>query len=471
MILYDNEQQFKTMKNIKFYILTWLSLTFLACDDNLELEPISQLGQGSFYVTENDYTAAINAVYSSLREEGQFDDLMLFGEIRSDNTLPVLSGSVTTRTDFSEFSLNSANPRIQSTWEETYNGIARANSILVRVDEASINEEFKNRVKGEALFLRGLMYFNLVRIYGDVPLIVSELSPEEALEAGQRDINEIYTQIITDLTTAASLLPDSYSDDIGRATSIAANALLGRVHLTRGDFSLAVTELRKVTAQSPSLVDLLPNYGDVFDITNEYNAEIIFAVRWTDDGLNGNDFSFSFANVNEPDNKATPDMYADYEAGDLRRDVTFDATISTVDTILVKYEFAPPGQGESDWPVIRYADVLLMLSEALNEEGYVPDGEAFDLLNRVRNRAGLATLTAAEVPDQEAFRLAIAHERRVELAGEGHRWFDLVRTGRFMDVMNSKGFNVAPRHVVFPIPQREIDNVNDPSVLSQNNGY
>ena len=134
MILYDNEQQFKTMKNIKFYILTWLSLTFLACDDNLELEPISQLGQGSFYVTENDYTAAINAVYSSLREEGQFDDLVLFGEIRSDNTLPVLSGSVTTRTDFSEFSLNSANPRIQSTWEETYNGIARANSILVRVD-------------------------------------------------------------------------------------------------------------------------------------------------------------------------------------------------------------------------------------------------------------------------------------------------------------------------------------------------
>ena len=138
---------------------------------------------------------------------------------------------------------------------------------------------------------------------------------------------------------------------------------------------------------------------------------------------------------------------------------------------MVKYEFAPPEQGESDWPVIRYADVLLMLSEALNEEGYVPDGEAFDLLNRVRNRAGLAALTAAEVPDQEAFRLAIAHERRVELAGEGHRWFDLVRTGRFMDVMNSKGFNVAPRHVVFPIPQREIDNVNDPSVLSQNNGY
>ena len=459
------------MNNIKIHLFIWLSLAFVACNDNLELEPVSQLGQGSFYVTENDFTTAVNAVYNSLRAGGQFGDIALFAEIRSDNTLPVLSGSVTTRTDFSEFSLNSANTRIQSTWEDTYNGIARANSILARIDEASISENFKNRVKGEALFLRGLMYFNLVRIYGDVPLVVSEISPEEALEVGQSDANDIYTQIIADLTTAASLLPASHGEDVGRATNIAANALLGRVHLTMGNFPLAVTELRKVTAQSPALVDLLPSYADVFDINNEYNAEIIFAVRWTDDGLNGNNFGFSFANVNEADNKATPDMYQDYEAGDLRRDVTFDATISTVDTILVKYDFAPTGQGESDWPVIRYADVLLMLSEALNEEGYAADGEAFDLLNQVRNRAGLSALTAAEVPDQEAFRLVMEHERRVELAGEGHRWFDLVRTGRFMEVMNSKGFNVEPRHEVFPIPQREIDNVNDPLVLSQNNGY
>ena len=459
------------MNNIKIHLFIWLSLAFVACNDNLELEPVSQLGQGSFYVTENDFTTAVNAVYNSLRAGGQFGDIALFAEIRSDNTLPVLSGSVTTRTDFSEFSLNSANTRIQSTWEDTYNGIARANSILARIDEASVGENFKNRVKGEALFLRGLMYFNLVRIYGDVPLVVSEISPEEALEVGQSDANDIYTQIIADLTTAASLLPASHGEDVGRATNIAANALLGRVHLTMGNFSLAVTELRKVTAQSPALVDLLPSYADVFDINNEYNAEIIFAVRWTDDGLNGNNFGFSFANVNEADNKATPDMYQDYEAGDLRRDVTFDATISTVDTILVKYDFAPTGQGESDWPVIRYADVLLMLSEALNEEGYAADGEAFDLLNQVRNRAGLSALTAAEVPDQEAFRLVMEHERRVELAGEGHRWFDLVRTGRFMEVMNSKGFNVEPRHEVFPIPQREIDNVNDPFVLSQNNGY
>lgn len=443
----------------------------MACNDNLELEPISELGRGSFYVTENDYITAVNGVYNSLRTSGQFGDIALFGEIRSDNTLPVLSGSVTTRTDFSEFSLNSANPRIQSTWEDTYNGIARANSILDRIDEAGINEDIKNRIKGEALFLRGLMYFNMVRIYGNVPLVVSEISPEQALEVGQSDVNDIYTQIVNDLTAAASLLPASYTDDIGRATNIAANALLGRVYLTRGDFSMAVTELRKVTAQSPAFIDLLPSYAGVFDIANEYNAEIIFAVRWTDDGMNGNDFGFSFANVNEADNKATPDMYQDYEVGDLRRDVTFDATASTIDTILVKYDFAPSGQGESDWPVIRYADVLLMLSEALNEEGYVADGEAFDLLNQVRNRAGLSALTAAEVPDQEAFRLVMEHERRVELAGEGHRWFDLVRTGRFMEVMNSKGFNVEPRHEVFPIPQREIDNVNDPLVLSQNNGY
>ncbi|MDN5216232.1 RagB/SusD family nutrient uptake outer membrane protein [Fulvivirgaceae bacterium BMA12] len=459
------------MKNIKIYIFLCLWLASMGCDDNLDLAPVSQLGQNSFYNTEDDYTAAINAAYSSLRSSGQFGDIVLFGDIRSDNTVPVLSGSVTTRTDFDEFSLNAANPRIQSTWQNTYNGIARTNGILVRIDEATIDEAFKNLVKGEALFLRGLMYFNLVRIYGDVPLVLNEISPEEAFQVGQNDANDIYTQIISDLTAAASLLPAIHSDDIGRATNIAANALLGRVYLTLGDFPQTVTTLRKVTAQSPSIVNLLSNYADVFDIANEYNQEIIFAVRWTNDGQNGNGFNFGFANVNEPDNKATPDVYDEYETGDLRRDLTWDATISTADTILVKYGFAPAGQGESDWPVIRYADVLLMLSEALNEEGYVSNGEAFDLLNQIRARAGLGSLTSVEVPDQAAFRLAIEHERRMELAGEGHRWFDLVRTGRFMDVMNGKGFNVEPRHRVFPIPQREIDNVNDPTILSQNTGY
>ena len=441
-----------------------------ACEDNLDLAPLSELSTANYYKTDSDFELAINAVYGGLRSE--FGDIVLFGDIRSDNTVPFVSGSVTTRTDFDSFSIFPTNSAISSRWNNSYNTIARANAILDRIDDAEIDSNVKSRIKGEALFIRGLVYFNFVRIYGYVPLVLTEITATESLEFPQSSPEQVYQQIMSDLTNAASNLPSSYeSSDVGRATSIAANAVLGRVQLTKGDFSAAETALRAVVDREGSEVGLLSNYSDVFDISNEYNQEILFAVRWTNDGVNGNSFNYDFTNVNEPGNRATTDLYNEFEDGDLRRDFTLNTTVSTTDTLIYKYGTGDNGQGESDWPVIRYSDVLLMLAEVLNEKEYTADGEAFTLLNRIRTRAGLADVTSATVGSQDAFRLAIEHERRVELASEGHRWFDLVRTGRYMDVMRAKGFNVNAHHNLFPIPEGEILKINDENILKQNTGY
>lgn len=442
-----------------------------SCQDKLELTPISQLSTANFYQSETDYIVAINGAYNGLRNE--FGDIVLFGDIRSDNTVPVLSGSVTTRSDFNDFSILPNNVAIRGRWENSYNTLARVNAILDRIDDSEIDSNLKSRIKGEALFIRGLVYFNLVRIFGNVPLVLSEITPAESLELPQSNTEQVYSAIVTDLTQAASQLPVSYdASNIGRATKIAANALLGKVFLYSGNYSESVTAFRKVLAEEGTNVDLLADYSDIFDISNEYNAEILFAVRWTNDGVNGNSFNYSYANINEPDNKATStDLFFEFEEGDIRRDVTLNTTASPIDTLVYKYGYAPGGQGESDWPVIRYADVLLMLSEALNEQGFVADGEAFDLLNRVRARAGLASIDSDMVNNQEAFRLALEHERRCELASEGHRWFDLVRTGRYIEVMSEKGFNVAAYHNLFPIPENEISKINDDNILKQNPGY
>ncbi|MGQ8337787.1 RagB/SusD family nutrient uptake outer membrane protein [Sunxiuqinia sp. A32] len=451
-----------------------IALSFLValwgCEENLDLAPISELSTENFYKSSSDFELAVNSVYSNLRSE--YHEMYLFADIRSDNTYPFLSGSVTTQTDFDNFSILPTNGAIHSMWNNCYNGITRANSILDRIDDSDIDNTLKSRIKGEALFLRSLVYFNLVRIFGNVPLVTNEISPEESLEVPQSTPNEVYEQIITDLTLAKSLLPDSHGAvDIGRATSISANAILGKVYLTLGDFSKAEETLRLVLAREGAGVDLLENFEDVFSISNEYNPEIIFAIRWSDDGVNGNNFNYYFMNVNETGNKATTDLYDEFEEGDLRRDLTLNTNIAVNVIATSKYGYAPRGQGESDWPVVRYADVLLMLAEAMNEKAYAADGEALLLLNKVRNRAGLGGLSSSELPNQDSFRLAVEHERRMELACEGHRWFDLVRTGRYVEVMTAKGFNVKSYHNYYPIPEGEILKINDDKVLTQNAGY
>ncbi|PRX40399.1 RagB/SusD family nutrient uptake outer membrane protein [Salegentibacter salegens] len=257
-------------------------------------------------------------------------------------------------------------------------------------------------------------------------------------------------------------------------------------------YSAAAEKLKEVI--DSGVYNLLPNYAAVFDPDNDNNDEIIFSIQFLAGGIGeGNPWPNSFAPINSGNavipfggggnNQPTTDMINSYEPGDQRKDFSIATSYESESgeiiptNFVTKYQDEPAtsGDNDNDIPIIRYADILLMYAEALNELGYESPGEAFIYLNEVRERAGLMSLSSAEVSSQEEFRLAIEKERRVELAFEGHRWFDLVRTDRAIPVMNAKKDEMelvktlTENEKVFPIPQSVID-VN-PDQIQQNPGY
>ncbi len=484
------------MKNILIIII--VAFSFISCSNELDLAPIST-PSATGLATSNDVETAVNGAYDALQQQGQFgESLFYLFEVRSDNSEESSSlgqrGGAITNMDI--FAVQSSNTLLSSVWIDNYDGIQRCNTILNSIDNIDMDASTKAIRKGEAQFLRALSYFNLVRIFGDVPLVTTQTTdPFEAFGNGRDATSTIYTQIINDLTAAASALPTSQSV-VGKATKGAANTLLGKVHLTLGNYGEAISALGNVSGYS-----LLPNYADLFGSGNENNAESIFEVQYTSG--QGSSFSVNgegsgqgegsvFANQFAPfgggalvvngsangSNRPTADLWNSYNPTDLRRDVN----IGDFGGVLYPKKLVEPTAGalDSDLNVIvlRYADVLLMHAEALNEQGYVADGPAFDLINQIRNRAGLTDLTSVTVTNQAEFRLAIENERRWELAFENHRWPDLVRTGRAVEVMNSHvtetsniplTLSISANQLLYPVPQNEIDT--NPALLPQNTGY
>lgn len=456
----------------KYYSVFFILIILFSCSETeLDLAPISQESAGNFYKTAEEIDQGVVAAYDALQLSGQYRQNYFYAmEVRSDNsrqTSTTNSGGV--YADFDLFRLEQTNPVIEATWNDCYKGIQRCNVILNRIDEVENNTN-KDVHTGEVKFLRALTYFNLVRMFGDVPLVTVEYSDAfEAFEIGRTPLADVYVQIKSDLTDAAALLKTNPLR-IGGATQGAAYALLGKVYLTLGEYANAETVLKKVTGYS-----LLTNYADVFDINNENNAESVFEVQFTKGGLGeGSPYANLFAPTNAievvggigqtfGDNVPTQDLADAFEDGDTRKDMIGIASNGGYYT--KKYQEIPfsDRDGDRNCIVLRYADVKLMLAEALNEQQYVADGEAFNLLNEIRGRAGLVAMTSASVPSKEAFRAAVAQERRIELAFENHRWFDLVRTGKAIEVMNAhtsvtgQQNTVEPHHMVFPIPQSQQD--------------
>ena len=479
----------------KYIIIAIISLSLTACQDNfLDLAPVSDLNVNNFYRTAADMQNAVNAAYASLHPI--YSDIYLFTEVRSDNATIPISGSVTTQDEFDRFYISSTNPEIDAMWENLYQGVARCNVVIDRIPSIEMNESLKSRYVGEVKFLRALMYFHLVRIYGEVPLVTREVtSVEEGYTHSRVAETEIYNQIMSDLADAKQALPIAYADDqdVGRATQGAAMTLLAKVYMKLNDFASARNELQAIINLQE--YELLENYDDIFDPGLANHQESIFEVQYKGIGADvGSPFQNSYApqfsgqavvevGSGSGENIPTEDMEAAFETGDLRKEISVQPGFTlegeyTAKRYTAKFQGGVPFQAfdaDNNFPVFRYADVLLMYAEALNEAGFEPNGEAFTYLNRVRNRAGLADKTAnnaepaLNVSNQEAFRLAIEQERRVELAFEGHRWFDLVRTNRAIPVMTSKGFEVAEYQLIFPIPQSQID-VN-PDAIDQNTGY
>ena len=378
---------------------------------------------------------------------------------------------------------------IANFWKAAYKVINRTNTVLGRIDGIEINTELANRYKLECKFIRALMYFNLVRVYGDVPLVLKEISISESYDILREPKENVYNQIIADLKEAQDL-PVSYSTaEDGRATQGAAKALLANVYMTLHKYAEAETILAEIINSGRySLLENTPGslnidgYKNVFSPVNHNSEEGIFEIQFLKGGYGeGSNYANNFAPENSGTNVVAVggtggnnipemDIYNAYEEGDLRRD--FSMSLGYYDNrknnewvesrYVCKFMDVPyqNNDASNNYPVIRYADVILMYAEALNQNGKT--AEACKYLNMTRRRGfGYQTTETSPVDlqttDKAQFALMVEQERRVELAFENHRWFDLIRTGRAVEVMRSKGFSLNETNLICPIPQKQID--------------
>ena len=468
---------------------------------NLKMQPISEIGDGSFYQTPQEINAAVVACYNGLQAPMRYEWMLT--ELRSDNSR--LQSSVTTSTDrtmqldFDQSRVSATSEHVYNYWKSVYHNIARCNVVLMHLDVVK-DAALKNQYEAEARLIRGYHYFNLVRIYGPVFIVDKRLDAVSALNYERSTIEDVYTFLTNDLQFAADHLPASYpEEEKGRLTSWAAKALLAKVRMTRGMYDTETRDLLKDIIEHGGF-NLQPTYAAVFDINNELNDEIIFAIRYTSGGIGlGSPFGNWFAPLQSGAavingggngyNYPTDDLVSSYSSIDNRRDVTLALNYtneqgSVVDRRYVKKYLSPvilKEDGDKDWPILRYADVLLLYAEVLNEiEG---PASALPYINRTRQRAGLSELTMADVTNKHQMRMALEKERRLELAFENHRWFDLIRTGRVIEVMQEHWATetfyadiiaetgplvLNENLILLPIPQKEID-INQ--AITQNVGY
>lgn len=467
-----------------------------SCSKFLEEDPKHLVNIENYYKTETDAIAAVNSIYAYLNS---IDDFAAGGNTAGvyHSTLWVAIGLASDEMEnnqlgtphfdqLSSFTFNSQNAAFQDIWAKHYKTITIANIAISRIPLISMNESLRDRLVGEAKFLRGLLYFNLVRMFPKVPLLVAE---EEPLYPPASTSNDVYTQIIADLQDAANTLPLQYdiSNGRGRATSGAANALLAKVFLTKEDWENAALYAKKVIDSQQ--YELWADYADVFKLSSRNGKEAIFSVGFGDAGG-----AISFWEVGQFNVRLLPTelsvqgiqnaqgwqrptlyLYNQYESNDRRRSVNFITQVtntqtgesSTIRPYFSKYwdkEIEPQGnESSNDFPVIRYADVLLMYAEAENELNQ--SAIAHTYINMIRKRARYnGTEYLVGVPDytaltKEQFRTAILKERMLELACEGHRWFDLVRTKKLETLVPLAKPGVTPtsNNYIFPIPQYEQD--------------
>jgi hypothetical protein len=485
------------MKKLAIFISI---LSLISCEQEIiNLTPVSELTTSNFYESEEDFNNALIAAYDVLQEKNKIDFIM--SEIKSDNGTEM---KYQYEKDIDNFSVNSTNELISSFWKIAYKGIFRTNIILEKIGSADFPDEKKNVIIGQTKFIRAYFYFDLVRYFGDVPLVVKVLRLSEAVEHKRNSVDEIYQQIENDLQEAASYLPSVYSDskDIGRITKGAANAMLASVYLTRQMYPESRAALEAVMGDAVAAYQLLPVFDDVFSLENQNSKEIIFAVQYSSGtGQEGNSFMNVFGPINpkadvcigggSEHNIPTADLIRAYEPGDTRKDATLREYVAVAgDTVNTPYNrkflvAQNVNDGGLDWPVIRYADVILMYAEVLNELDDLQG--AIDQLNKIRERAfgdQLHNFDIVSIPDKETFRTRVLNERRIELAFENHRWFDLVRTGKALDFLQvenrlqdwrtgqtliSLELNMQPYQSLYPIPLDEIELSS--GNLTQNDGY
>jgi hypothetical protein len=475
------------------------SLLFAAACNKLEEDPNSLVTASQFYKTQSDAISAVAAVYSTLNTDAA-GDFVIYGR-----NLNLLTGNGSDDQIFSPSNTNTdvralgtttyvpANDRIKKNWQQHYFGISRANVAIDNIPNINFDSTLRARLVREAKFIRGLLYFNIVRLWGDAPLVLHDPTSTDvnAQKIKRSPKDSVYAQIISDLNEA-TLLPKTYTGaDIGRVTSGAAHAILAKVYLTRRDWAKAETELQAVINGGYGYA-LFDNFLDVFQQATKNGKEHIFSVQFgTNLGAKNSTNSLSVCNfgsfnpaVYPGDQPSDSSLYQLFASTDSRRDVTFFTQLYNSATgkyvqfgaarfaKFIDYSLSPlTNQNISgiNFPVIRYADILLMQAEVLNEING-PTADAYAAINQVRARAKISNLTAGL--SQADFRDAVFLERRKEFIQEGNRWFDLSRRGGtyLYDALKKYPLKTgaAVKDTLYPIPQSEIDINNE---LTQNPGW
>jgi len=460
---------------MKKYSFSLLIITFIVtgCKKSfIELAPQSSANAASFYVTAADYSAAITGCYATTKD--YFNTLIEMTSYRSDE-LSLISPTAGTqdRYDIDKFVDKPANTIITNAWTLFYKGIERCNEITSRIDKATFSDSLKKRIDGEAKFLRALNYYYVSQFWGNAPIVAQPISPTVALTIGRSDVKQVYNFIESDLNSAILNLPASYvGADIGRATSGAAMALLSKVYLAQKKYAQANDVLNRLMAQNT--YQLQATTAAVFDANNKLNKEVIYAVRYNKESAgNGHGLWLSTTDTVSATGISKSLINA-YSQSDNRRNLirfTKQGNVFALNKFNDILSTTTRNAG-NDLILFRYADILLMQAEAFNELGYTADGQAFELINLIRKRAGLAAYTATNLPDQATFREAVYQERRLELALENHRWFDLVRTNTASTaIKTNETINIQAYQTLFPIPSSEIQKYNNPSLFGQNPGY
>ncbi len=495
------------MKNINIIqiVLVAVMVVFTSgCKKFLDEDLRGQRSDQQFFQTSDDAELALTGVYNVLSFSNADNRIWVFGDVASDDAAKGgIPGDQADIGLIDNFNILTDNGNLETVWEIYYEGVARANKLLDNIDGIDMDPERRSQIKGEARFLRAYYYYWLVNIFGDIPVHTTTPTPEE-LQRPATPASEVWSQvIIPDLTEAGSLLPDSYSGgELGRATGMAAHAFLARAYLFTEQWELAEDAALEVV--NSGLHNLALVYKDNFTAATKDNPEVIFAVRhlggqdpmlanrlnqwFAPRANNGYGFNVPTQDFVDEFEKTAEDVYdprLDYTVGRegqpwLDEGVMFDPEWSPTGYLQKKY-LQPlaevpkelKAEGELHYIFLRYSDVLLMLAEALNEQGKTAEAEIY--LNTVRQRAresylydpdlpGYGTIPDGLLPNvtgstQMSLREAIRHERRVELGFEFHRYFDIIRYGEtyaneaFEDKEN---FNYST-HRNFPIPQSELD--------------
>ncbi|MBR9998924.1 MAG: RagB/SusD family nutrient uptake outer membrane protein [Cyclobacteriaceae bacterium] len=489
----------------RFISIIFITVLAGSCsEDFLDRSPLAELTEATFMTNENDAFLATNAIYNTLRNwrisQGGFPVLDIMSDDAAKGSNP---GDGTQILPFDNFSFDPTDANLLGWYSTLFQAIRRANIVLEKVPGIDMDEELKSRLLGEASVLRALAYFDLVRGWGDVPKITTS---NPALQVPRSPMEEIYEDIIIpDLEYGYANLPEKSgyeAKDLGRVTKGVARGLLAKVYLFLDDFTNA--EKYSLEVINSGQYDLMDDFSMAFSVAGEFGDESVFEIPALPENFEngGNQYANTQAVRGTPNrgwgfNRPTLDLINAFDPDDPRMDKTITFLGEVLDGVLILGDGSTPDStynsldqliqvetyNEKIWTpgttaleswqhnrrVLRYADILLMAAESLNENGN--PSQALEYLNMVRERArdGIpGILPDITTTDQDELRDAIMQERRLELALEGHRFFDLVRTGRAAEVLGLLGF-VEGKHELLPIPQTEIDL--SQGILTQNPGW